>query len=45
MGKKKNKKQHSYTATEEKKAKKVLTTIGVLALVFMFLVFILFSSF
>ena len=30
---------------EEKKAKKVLTTIGVLALVFMFLVFILFSSF
>lgn len=40
----KNKKKHSYSAKEEKKAKKVLISIGVFALILFFMIFIVFSS-
>lgn len=45
MGKKSNKKHHSYSAKEEKKAKQILITIGVFALIFLFLVFTIFISY
>lgn len=45
MGKNsKNKKKHSYSAKEEKKAKQVLVSIGVFALILFFMIFIVFSS-